>query len=113
MIPALYDRRMSAVDSVIAQAVLIMVIDDSAGLQVGVYRDRTDVFETALLQVPADLIRQTVADRDRSCVVSLIEDRFSIGKAPDIIAEYSFAKENGLGGSGVFFFFLSLCPLQI
>ena len=44
MIPALYDRRMSAVDSVIAQAVLIMVIDDSAGLQVGVYRDRTDVY---------------------------------------------------------------------
>lgn len=87
MIPALYNRRMSAVDSVIAQAVLIMVIDDSADLQVGVYRDCTDVFETALLQVPADLIRQTVADRNRSCVVSLIEDRFPIGKALDIIAE--------------------------
>ena len=70
MIPALDYRRIPAVDPVIAGAVFIVVIDDPAGLQVGIDRDRADIFEAAFLQIPADLIRQAVADWDRSGVMS-------------------------------------------
>ena len=70
VIPALYYRRIPAVDPVIAGAVFIVVIDDPAGLQVGIDRDRADIFEAAFLQIPADLIRQAVADWDRSGVMS-------------------------------------------
>ena len=53
----------------------------------GVDRHRTYVLESELLQVFADLIRKAVADRDRSDIMPLVEDRLATGEAPDVIAE--------------------------
>ena len=64
-----------------------MVIDHSAGLQVGIDRDRADILKAAFFQVPADSVRQTVADRDPALRVSFINDAFSFRIGPQVIAE--------------------------
>ena len=49
-----------------------MVIYDPAGLQVGVDRYRTHIFEAAPLQVFTDPVGKAIADRDRSDIMSLV-----------------------------------------
>ena len=87
MIPAFVHGRVFRHDMLIAWAVFIVITDNPAGLQVGIDRDRTDIFEAALLQIFADPVRKPVAHRDRSCRMSLVEDCFTAGKAPHVIAE--------------------------
>ena len=65
----------------------IVVIDDPTCLQVRIDRDRTDIFESAFLQIPADFIRQAVADRDRSRVMSPVKNDLPAGECPDVIAK--------------------------
>lgn len=74
-------------DPLVARAFLIMVFDDPAGLQVGVDCDCSHILESTLFQIPADSVGQAITDRNRSCAVSVIQDRFLISIFPKIIAE--------------------------
>ena len=56
MIPLLVYSRIHAHDLLITWTVFIVVIDDPAGLQVGVNRDRSDVLEASFLQILAYLL---------------------------------------------------------
>ena len=87
VIPALSYRRLSLVDLPIAGTVSVMVIDDAACLQMGINRNRSDVLEATPLHVFADAVRETVADRNRPHVMSLVQDGSVSGKAPDIVTE--------------------------
>ena len=75
------------IDPLITRAVPVVVVDDPAGLQVGVDRDRAYILEAAFFQVFADPVGQAVADRDRPDIMSLIQDGFPVGIRPDIIAK--------------------------
>ena len=79
--------RIYVIDPLKTRAVPVVVVDDPAGLQMGVDRDRAHILETALFQVFADPVGQTVADRDRTHVMSLIQDGFAVGIRPNIIAK--------------------------
>ena len=87
MIPTLGYGWVHVVDPLIAWAVPVVVVDDSAGLQVGVDRDRAHVLKAALFQILADPVRQAVADGNRAGVMSLVQDGFALGPGPDVIAE--------------------------
>ena len=54
MIPPLFDRGIRLIDPLAARAVPVRVVDDPAGLQVRVDRDRADILESSLLQIFAD-----------------------------------------------------------
>ena len=87
MIPTFSDGGIRLVYLPEARAFLVVVVDDTAGLQVGVDRYRTHILEAALLHVFADSVGETVADRDRPDIMPLIQDRFATREAPDVIAE--------------------------
>ena len=72
MIPPFSYGGIRLIDLPIARTILVVVIDDPAGLQVGVYRYRSHILETALLQVFTDPVGETVADWDRSDIMSLV-----------------------------------------
>ena len=56
MIPPLVHGEVHFVNSLIARAILIVVIDDPTGLQVRVKRYRPNIFEAALLQDFTDFV---------------------------------------------------------
>ena len=69
MIPPFPDSGICLIDLLVAWAVFVVVVDDPAGLQVGVDRHRAHILEAALLQVFTDLVREAITDRDRSDVM--------------------------------------------
>ena len=74
MIPMFSDRGMYLINLPTAQTVLVRIVANPAGLKVGVDRYSADIFEAALLQVFADPVRETVADRNRTGIVALVQD---------------------------------------
>ena len=64
-----------------------MVVDNAAGLQMGIDRDRTHIFQSPLFQVGTDPVRQTVSGWDVDFLVAHIEVSLSPGKLPDVLAE--------------------------
>lgn len=84
-----------------AQASGIVVVDDAAGLEVGVNSDTADILKTALLHIFADSFRQAVADRNRSLGMTLIENRFSAGEAPEVVAQASEFVAQFLTAAGI------------
>ena len=70
---ALPDSRIRRIDFPEAITFLIVVIDNPTCLQMGIDCYRSDVFETALLQILADLLRKSIADRDPSGIMPLIQ----------------------------------------
>ena len=54
MIPPLMYGWMHIIDPLIAWTIPVMVVDDPAGLQVGLDGDRADILEAAFFQVLAD-----------------------------------------------------------
>lgn len=52
-----------------------MIVDNPTCLQMGVDRDRSNIFEATLLQVTAYLLGKTVANRNWLRRMSLIQDR--------------------------------------
>ena len=64
-----------------------MVVDDPACLQMGINCDRPHILHPAFLQIFAHSVGQTVPRRDLASLVSGIEVRLSLCKAPDIFAE--------------------------
>ena len=72
-----------AVDLLRAGTVPGVVVDDAAGLKVGVEGDGPQVFESPLLQFFADFFRKSIAHRNLSFIIMGVEDRLPIGKAPE------------------------------
>ena len=60
------------VNLAVAWAVLAMVINNAAGLQVRIYRYAAKVFKTAFFQIAADGIGQAVAGRDVTFAVLVV-----------------------------------------
>ena len=73
MIPPFPGRRISLIDFLVAGAIPVMIIDDSACLEVGVNRDCAHILEATLFQILSDPVRKTVADRDCSDIVPLVQ----------------------------------------
>ena len=94
-------RRMAVDNDLAAQASGIVVVDDAAGLEVGVNSDTADILKTALLHIFADSFRQAVADRNRSLGMTLIENRFSAGEAPEVVAQASEFVAQFLTAAGI------------
>lgn len=63
---------MAVDDDLAARASGIVVVNDAAGLEVGVNSDTADILKTALLQVFADSFRQAVSDRNRALGMALV-----------------------------------------
>ena len=101
MIPLFSDGEICLIDILITRAVLIVIVDDPACLQVRVYRHCSHVLETTLLQVFTDLIGQAVADRYQAIIVTLIKDSLTAGEAPDVIAETAELLPHLLIASGI------------
>ena len=87
MIPPLIHGWVLAHYPLIARAFLVVVVYNPAGLQMGVDRNCADILEAAFLQILTDLVGQTVTDRDRPCIMPLIEDCFTAGIRPDVVTE--------------------------
>ena len=87
MIPTLIHGRELTHNPLIARAVLVMVVDDPAGLQMGVDRHCTHILEATLLQIFAYPLGQAVTDRDRASSMALVKDHLTIRVRPDEIAE--------------------------
>ena len=66
-----------------------MVTDDAAGLKVGIDRDCSNILEAPFFKIFTDPVGKAVAHRDRPFLMALIENRFSSGISPDVIAEAS------------------------
>ena len=64
-----------------------MVVDDTTGLQMGVDRNRTHIFQPSLFQVAADPVRQAVSGWDISFLVAHVKICFPLGEVPDVITE--------------------------
>lgn len=86
-IPSLVHRRMGFQDFLPTRAGYIVVVDDAAGLKVGVDGHGTDILKAPLLQIFAQPVRQAVADGNFPLIVTLVEDDFSVTKAPDVIGK--------------------------
>ena len=95
MIPPFSDGGICFINPLVARAILFMVVDNPAGLQMGVYRHRTQILEAALLQFFADPVGETVADRDRPDIMALVQDRLANREAPDVIAEATVSYSSG------------------
>lgn len=87
MVTALFYGRVHGVDLLIARAVLIMVVDDPAGLQVRVYRDRANILETTFFEILADPGGKPIADRDGTDIMTVVENGFAVGVCPDVVAK--------------------------
>ena len=87
MIPLLIYSRVFTHNHLITRTALVMIVDDATGLQVGVDRYCTHIFEAEFLQVLAYPLRQAVADRDRSDIVALVQDRLVARIRPDVFTE--------------------------
>ena len=81
------DRRIAVIDDVIAGAAFRMVVDDSAGLKVGIDRYCSQIFKAVFLQLFGNLIRQTVADGNAAFFMTDIEDCPAAGMCPKPVAE--------------------------
>lgn len=87
-----------------------MIIDDSACLQMRVNCDRTHVLHPTFLQVFAHPVGQTVPGRDFSSLVSGIEVRLSICKAPYIFTERTVLVPYFLETPGIMYDRFDLSP---
>ena len=63
----------------VAGAGVAVIVDDAAGLEVGIHRHRAHVLEAVGFQFPSDLIGQDVADGDFALFVAHIQDGFAPG----------------------------------
>src|SRR5699024_9075578 len=84
-----------------AGAVLIVIIDDTARLQMRIYGDRAYILKAPFFQVLTDPGRQSVADWYSAGVMPLIQDGFPIGVRPDIIAKSTELLTHFLIAAGV------------
>lgn len=100
-IPPFPNRRILRVDSMEAWAGVVVIVDDAAGLQMGIYRHRAHVLKAVTLQLPGDLVGQAVADGDFSFFVSYIQDGFAPGMSPQPIAEAAVLLPDFLKAPGV------------
>ena len=64
-----------------------MVVDNAAGLQVRIDRDRPHIFQPPLFQVGTDPVRQAVSGWNAAFLVAHIKVSLPLGKAPDVPAE--------------------------
>ena len=87
MIAPLNHSRKPAYYFLIARAAPVVVVNNPAGLQMRTDRHCTHILEAAFLQVFTDPVGQTIADRDHPDIVSLIQNRFSAGVGPNVIAK--------------------------
>ena len=101
MVPSLPDSGMAFVDLYIARTILVVVIDDATGLQMGIDRHSSHVLKPALLEVFTDPVGEAVADRDSAFVMSLVQNRFAAREAPDIITEAAVLLANTLIASSI------------
>lgn len=92
---------MAVDDDLAARASSIVVVNDAAGLEVGVNSDTADILKTALLHIFADSFRQAVADRNRSLGMALVEDGFAAGEAPKIVTKASEFVAQFLTAAGI------------
>ena len=74
MIPPFIHCRISVYYLMSARAVLVVIVDYSADLQMRVDRHGSNIFEPALLQILADPVRQAVTDWYWSSRMPLIQD---------------------------------------
>ena len=75
------------IDLPVAGAVLPMIVDDPAGLQMGIDRYCSQILEAVCLQLLCDLIRQAVTDRNTAVLMPHIQDRFSTRMRPEPVTE--------------------------
>lgn len=68
---------------------LIMVVNYPTGLQMRIYRNRTDIFKATLLKILAYLVRKSIAYWNRSFSVSFIANGLSLRKSPKVIVKAS------------------------
>lgn len=84
-----------------------MVIDHTAGLQMGVDGDRTQIFESAFFQFLTDLVGQLVSGH-MALLVAFVDQSFSAAVVPDKTVEGAvvlddFQKSGGVGDDSLDF----------
>ena len=77
-IPSFADGRVASVDPLVAGALVAVIVDDPARLQMRVDRYCTEVFEAAPFQFPADPVGETVAYRNIAFFMSVISNGFAV-----------------------------------
>ena len=100
-VPAFPHRGIGRIDPLIAGTVLIVIVHDAAGLQVGIHRDAAHVLEAVFLQFLCDLIRQAVPCRNTLALMADIQDCLSIAVFPQPVAEASVLRPDFLKAPGV------------
>lgn len=87
MVTALVHAGKAFGDEGVAQALLGMIADDAAGLQMRVDVHWSHIREAPGLEVVRDALRKAVPRREPALLVALVEDGLAIGPAPEIRAE--------------------------
>ena len=89
------------VNLLITGALFCMVVNNPAGLQMRIHCYRAKVLKAISFELPGNLIRQTVADRNPSVLVPHVQNRFSVGMFPEPVAETAMLLPDPLKASGV------------
>ena len=92
---------MAVDDDLAARASGIVVVDDAAGLKMGVEGHGADVLKAPLLQIFANPFRQAVADRNLSFGMALVEDGLAAGEAPKVVTKASEFVAQFLTAAGI------------
>ena len=87
-----------------------MVVDNPAGLQVGIDCNCAYKFEAAFLQIFTDSVGEPVADRNRSSIMPLIQDCLPIGIRPNISAKAPVFLTHLLIAPGIVDYSLNFAP---
>ena len=77
-IPAFDNRRVVLDDLPVTRTIAAVVTNDAAGLKMGIDGNSPEKLESALFQVFTDTVRQSVADRNISIPVFVIQDGLSV-----------------------------------